>query len=283
MPASAGGNPGCGGALSSVPDRVSRRAWHPPGGDRPGRVPGGNWAHRGQRVPRTVRPGLGADRCRVAASRTAHQVGRRVAVWFDPGAGVPGLPGWQCIPTPGHTPGHVAFFRGGDRVLITGDAVLTVNLNSAYDFLAGKHRVSGPPYISTWNWPAAKESVAVLAEPGKALERFQPGAPYPVVECRLRHDGHITSQQQLQDTEEDGQCPHRQLVTWPGHKPGAGVHHPFLVPADRRAPHRRRDLVGKRRPARPRRTADNNECRKRSHPRSYNQDLSPCPGCACGI
>jgi glyoxylase-like metal-dependent hydrolase (beta-lactamase superfamily II) len=82
---------------------------------------------------------------------------------FDPDAGVPGLPGWQCIPTPGHTPGHVAFFRSSDRVLITGDAILTVNLNSVRDLLANKHRVSGPPYISTWNWPAAKESVAVLA------------------------------------------------------------------------------------------------------------------------
>ena len=29
--------------------------------------------------------------------------------------------------------------------------------------LAGRHRVSGPPYISTWNWLAAKESAAVLA------------------------------------------------------------------------------------------------------------------------
>ncbi|MGE5291850.1 MAG: MBL fold metallo-hydrolase [Micromonosporaceae bacterium] len=82
---------------------------------------------------------------------------------FDPCADVPGLPDWQCIPTPGHTPGHAAFFRSSDRVLITGDAVLTVNLNSARDFLAGKHRVSGPPYISTWDWTAAKESVAVLA------------------------------------------------------------------------------------------------------------------------
>ena len=42
---------------------------------------------------------------------------------FDPVAGVPGLPDWQAVPTPGHTPGHVAFFRGKDRVLITGDAV----------------------------------------------------------------------------------------------------------------------------------------------------------------
>jgi glyoxylase-like metal-dependent hydrolase (beta-lactamase superfamily II) len=82
---------------------------------------------------------------------------------FDPGAGVPGLPDWECIPTPGHTPGHVAFFRDRDRVLITGDAILTVNVNSATDLLANRHRVSGPPRISTWRWSMAKESAAVLA------------------------------------------------------------------------------------------------------------------------
>jgi glyoxylase-like metal-dependent hydrolase (beta-lactamase superfamily II) len=82
---------------------------------------------------------------------------------FDPAAGVPGLPDWQAVPTPGHTPGHVAYFRGKDRVLITGDAVLSVNVNSVRDLLANKHRVSGPPRISTWSLPAAKESVAVLA------------------------------------------------------------------------------------------------------------------------
>jgi glyoxylase-like metal-dependent hydrolase (beta-lactamase superfamily II) len=82
---------------------------------------------------------------------------------FDPAAGVPGLPDWQAVPTPGHTPGHVAFFRGKDRVLIAGDAVLTVNVNSVPGLLAGQHEVAGPPYISTWNWPAAKESVAALA------------------------------------------------------------------------------------------------------------------------
>lgn len=82
---------------------------------------------------------------------------------IDLSAGVPGLPDWQCIPTPGHTPGHVAFFRKSDGVLIAGDALLTVNLNSLWDFLLNKQRVSGPPYISTWNWPAAKKSVATLA------------------------------------------------------------------------------------------------------------------------
>ena len=73
-----------------------------------------------------------------------------------------GAQGYQD-PEPGHTPGHVAFFRSTDRVLITGDAVLTVNLNSVPDLLSRRHRVSGPPRISTWNWSAARNSVAVLA------------------------------------------------------------------------------------------------------------------------
>ena len=91
-----------------------------------------------------------------------------VARAFDPGTGVPGLPDWECIPTPGHTPGHVAFFRPGDRVLIAGDAVLAVNLNSLWGFLLwgfrrNKQRLSGPPWYTTWSWRAAKESVAPLA------------------------------------------------------------------------------------------------------------------------
>ncbi|HUY48256.1 MAG TPA: nitroreductase/quinone reductase family protein [Streptosporangiaceae bacterium] len=101
-------------------------------------------------------------RRKVAASLARNSL-EGTARAFDPAAGVPGLPDWQCIPTPGHTPGHAAYFRSSDRVLITGDAVLTVNLNSARDLLAGKQRASGPPYISTWDWPMAKESVAALA------------------------------------------------------------------------------------------------------------------------
>lgn len=87
---------------------------------------------------------------------------------FDPSAALPGLPDWECIPTPGHTPGHVAFLRTSDRVLIAGDAVVTVNLNSLWGFLLwglrrNKQEVSGPPWYSTWNWQMAKESVALLA------------------------------------------------------------------------------------------------------------------------
>ncbi|HMD89642.1 MAG TPA: MBL fold metallo-hydrolase, partial [Anaerolineaceae bacterium] len=79
-----------------------------------------------------------------------------------------GLPDWECIPTPGHTPGHVAFFRAIDRVIILGDALLTVDLNSFWGFLLwslqlNKQKVSGPPWYSTWNWQAAKESATALA------------------------------------------------------------------------------------------------------------------------
>jgi len=91
-----------------------------------------------------------------------------VAQAFDPAAAVPSLPDWECIPTPGHTPGHVAFFRTSDRVLIAGDALLTVDLNSFWGSLSWvlrlkKQRISGPPWYSTWNWRAAKESLAAVA------------------------------------------------------------------------------------------------------------------------
>ena len=86
-----------------------------------------------------------------------------VARALDPGAKVPGLPGWQCIPTPGHTRGHVSFFRASDRVLISGDAIVTMDLNSASGLLLQREALCGPPWYTTWNWPAARESVAKLA------------------------------------------------------------------------------------------------------------------------
>ncbi|MFI7741765.1 MBL fold metallo-hydrolase [Kocuria rhizosphaericola] len=82
---------------------------------------------------------------------------------FDPAAGVPGLPGWRCVPTPGHTPGHVAFHRPEDGVLLTGDAVLTVDPNSVRGLLARAPQAGGPPWIATWDRPAAEASIAVLA------------------------------------------------------------------------------------------------------------------------
>jgi glyoxylase-like metal-dependent hydrolase (beta-lactamase superfamily II) len=92
---------------------------------------------------------------------------RDAARALDPSAGLPGLPDWQCIPTPGHTPGHVAFFRPADRVLIAGDAVVTVDLNSPGAFLQwarrrSRQRLSGPPWYTTWSWRTARQSVAFV-------------------------------------------------------------------------------------------------------------------------
>jgi glyoxylase-like metal-dependent hydrolase (beta-lactamase superfamily II) len=105
---------------------------------------------------------------RARESMLAESSFKDVARAFDPEAGIPGLPDWECIPTPGHTPGQVSFFREVDRVLITGDALVTVNLNSLWGFLLwglrrNKQRLSGPPWYTTWSWRAAKQSVASVA------------------------------------------------------------------------------------------------------------------------
>lgn len=45
---------------------------------------------------------------------------------------VPQMPGWRWIHTPGHTPGHISFWRERDRTIIAGDAFITTNQESAY-------------------------------------------------------------------------------------------------------------------------------------------------------
>ena len=86
-----------------------------------------------------------------------------VARSYDPSGYVPGLPGWTCVPTPGHTPGHVSFLRLTDRVLVTGDALVTLQVNSVSGLLAAREGLSGPPRYTTWDWRRAKSSVAALA------------------------------------------------------------------------------------------------------------------------
>ena len=76
------------------------------------------------------------------------------------GAEVPGLPDWECIHTPGHSPGHVVFFRPKDRVLIAGDAVLTAPL---LGLLSGMQRPARPPWIASWDWGLTKTAVATIA------------------------------------------------------------------------------------------------------------------------
>lgn len=97
---------------------------------------------------------------------------------LGPGREVPGMPGWTAVPTPGHTPGHLAFWRSSDRVLITGDAVVTVNLNSLPGILLTRPGVAGPPRYTTWDWKVAMESVDRLANLGPRL--LAPGHGRPL-------------------------------------------------------------------------------------------------------
>jgi glyoxylase-like metal-dependent hydrolase (beta-lactamase superfamily II) len=102
---------------------------------------------------------------------------RPVARTFEPGAGVPGLPGWQCIPTPGHTPGHVSYFRPQDRVLIAGDALVTVRINSLTGLLRPRPGLSGPPWYTTWDRRAARQSIRRLARLNPAVLAGGHGTP----------------------------------------------------------------------------------------------------------
>jgi glyoxylase-like metal-dependent hydrolase (beta-lactamase superfamily II) len=86
---------------------------------------------------------------------------------LDPSGSVPGLPEWEWVAAPGHSPGHVAFFRAKDRALITGDALLTVDLNSLRGWLsrgATRKRLSPSvsPWYTNWNQHAAEKSADAL-------------------------------------------------------------------------------------------------------------------------
>nr|WP_246593746.1 MBL fold metallo-hydrolase [Evansella tamaricis] len=76
---------------------------------------------------------------------------------------VPTMPGFKWIHTPGHSPGHVSLFREKDRVLIVGDAFVTVKQEYLYKVLTQELEISGPPRYLTTDWESAKESVIKLA------------------------------------------------------------------------------------------------------------------------
>lgn len=76
---------------------------------------------------------------------------------------VPGMPGWRWVPTHGHSPGHVSFFRESDRLLIAGDAISTTKQESVFAVATQKPELHGPPAYFTIDWDAAHRSVSTLA------------------------------------------------------------------------------------------------------------------------
>lgn len=90
---------------------------------------------------------------------------------------VPGMPGWRWIHTPGHTPGHVAFFRDADSVLIAGDAFVTTRQESLTAVMSRKQEVWRPPAYFTPDWESARESVRALARLNPTVAATGHGIP----------------------------------------------------------------------------------------------------------
>jgi len=94
------------------------------------------------------------------------------------------MPGWTVVHTPGHTAGHVSFFREQDRCLIVGDAFCTTKPESFFEAaLAQKPELHGPPAYFTENWSAARESVQRLADLKPAV--VIPGHGHPLSGAEL--------------------------------------------------------------------------------------------------
>lgn len=77
---------------------------------------------------------------------------------------VPYMPGWRCIHTPGHAPGHVSLWRERDGVLIAGDAFVTTKQEAVYAAVTQAAEMHGPPAYFTPDWVSAKRSVRILAK-----------------------------------------------------------------------------------------------------------------------
>ncbi|MXQ55467.1 MBL fold metallo-hydrolase [Shimazuella alba] len=77
---------------------------------------------------------------------------------------VPEMKDWKWIHTPGHTPGHVSFFREKDRALIAGDAFITVRQDMLFKVLTQDQEISGPPRYFTTDWQSAFDSVKKLRD-----------------------------------------------------------------------------------------------------------------------
>ena len=107
----------------------------------------------------------------------------------EEGSPVSVMPGWQLLHTPGHTPGHVSFFRPADRTLLVGDAFCTTKAESFFEAsFAQTPELHGPPAYFTSDWNAARASVERLALLEAAIVAPGHGKPLqgPAVAGELR-------------------------------------------------------------------------------------------------
>src|SRR5690606_39141673 len=81
------------------------------------------------------------------------------------------------IHTPGHSDGHISLFKEKGRLLIAGDAFVTVKQDSLYKVLTQKKEVCGPPVYLTTDWRKAWESVTKLADLQPSIAATGHGKP----------------------------------------------------------------------------------------------------------
>ncbi len=79
--------------------------------------------------------------------------------------------GFRALATPGHSPGHVSYWREADRVLIVGDVVFNVAL------LSGRVGLREPPAPLTVDPARNRESIRRLAALEPRLALFGHGPP----------------------------------------------------------------------------------------------------------
>jgi glyoxylase-like metal-dependent hydrolase (beta-lactamase superfamily II) len=106
------------------------------------------------------------------------------------------MPGWQIIPTPGHTPGHISLFRPSDGVLLPGDAFCTTKAESFFQSsITQSPELHGPPAYFTLDWSLARRSVQTLAKlnpsvvaPGHGRPMSGPDLPAQLRELAARFE-----------------------------------------------------------------------------------------------
>jgi glyoxylase-like metal-dependent hydrolase (beta-lactamase superfamily II) len=82
---------------------------------------------------------------------------------------VPFLPDWHWVETPGHSPGHISLWRSRGSALLSGDAVISTQQESAYSVLMQQPELHGPPMYFTPDWQSAQASTQRLADLGPNL------------------------------------------------------------------------------------------------------------------
>lgn len=95
--------------------------------------------------------------------RRAAQLPRSVRPLPEHGA-VPELPEWEWIATPGHSPGHVSFWRARDGLLLSGDAIISTRQESMRAVWRQTPEVRPPPAYFTPDWKAAYRSMVRLRD-----------------------------------------------------------------------------------------------------------------------